>query len=171
MKTRSRAGGVPAPGTPWDEITTGLWMGGHFWTDGHGTVHPVVVTGEFDVVVDLVHLAGHGPRDPHVTHVVAELPDAPLTAAQIATVARLARDAATAVRNGRTVLVRCRAGYNRSGLVVAQALTELGHGAAPSIALVRRHRSPWALNNAVFEQYLRCGLDVAGLLAGLEAPP
>ncbi|MFF3563779.1 protein phosphatase [Streptomyces sp. NPDC002574] len=171
MKTRERAGGVPGPGTPWDEITPGLWMGGHVRTDGHGAVHPVVVTDEFDLVVSLVDLPGHGPRDPRVEHVVAALPDAPLTAEQIATVARLARGAALAVRHGRTTLVRCHAGYNRSGLVVVRTLVELGHDAPSAIALVRRRRSPWALNNPVFEQYLRCGLDVAELLAGPAARP
>ncbi|MFD3456699.1 hypothetical protein ACFWVC_31555 [Streptomyces sp. NPDC058691] len=54
---------------------------------------------------------------------------------------------------------------------MAQTLVELGHDAASAIALVRRRRSPWALGNAVFEQYLRCGLDVHELLAGLEARP
>ncbi|MDX3076846.1 protein phosphatase [Streptomyces sp. MI02-7b] len=171
MKTRDRAGGVPGPRTPWEEITPGLWMGGHVRTDEYGTVHPVVVACGFDVVVSLVDLPGHGPGDPGVEHVVADLPDAPLTAGQLATVARLARGAARVVRDGRTILVRCHAGYNRSGLVVAQTLVELGHDAASAIALVRRHRSPWALNNPVFEQYLRCGLDVAGLLAGLEPRP
>ncbi|WP_405628688.1 hypothetical protein [Streptomyces sp. NBC_01174] len=32
----------------------------------------------------------------------------------------------------------------------------------------QQSRSPWALNNQTFEQYLSTGLDVAYLLAGLE---
>ncbi len=66
------------------------------------------------------------------------------------------------------MLVRCHSGYNRSGLVVAQTLIELGQDPATAIALVRQRRSPWALNNRTFEQYLTTGLDVAHLLAGLE---
>ncbi|MGW2544726.1 protein-tyrosine phosphatase family protein [Kitasatospora sp. NPDC001574] len=71
--------------------------------------------------------------------------------------------AAEAVRNDRTVLVRCRSGYNRSGLVVAQTLIELGRDPATAIALIRQSRSPWVLNNQTFEQYLSTGLDVAYL--------
>ncbi|MFH8717327.1 hypothetical protein [Streptomyces zaomyceticus] len=64
--------------------------------------------------------------------------------------------------------MRCHSGYNRSGLVVAQNLIELGQDPAIAIALIRQIRSPWALNNQTFEQYLSMGLDVAYLLAGLE---
>ncbi|WP_328959093.1 hypothetical protein [Kitasatospora purpeofusca] len=64
--------------------------------------------------------------------------------------------------------MRCHCGYDRSGLVVAQTLIEPGQDPATAIALIRQSRSPWALNNQTFEQYLSTGLDVAGLLAGLE---
>ncbi|MEU0000611.1 hypothetical protein ABZ069_27200 [Streptomyces microflavus] len=64
--------------------------------------------------------------------------------------------------------MRCHSGYNRSGIVVAQTLIELGQDPATAIALIRLSRSPWALNNQTFEQYLSTGLDVAYLLAGLE---
>jgi hypothetical protein len=39
------------------------------------------------------------------------------------------------------------------------------------VDLIRRKRSPWALNNEVFERYLTVGLDVAYLLTGLERFP
>ena len=54
-----------------------------------------------------------------------QVPDAALTAAQLADVSELAEIAATAVRDGRKVLVRCHSGFNRSGLVVVQALGQL----------------------------------------------
>ncbi|MFD4032735.1 hypothetical protein ACFWVP_20040 [Streptomyces sp. NPDC058637] len=76
--------------------------------------------------------------------------------------------AAEAVRNDRNILVRCHSGYNRSGLVVAQTLIELGQDPTTAIALIRQRRSPWALHNQTFEQYLNTGLGVAYLLAGLE---
>ncbi|WP_328951919.1 hypothetical protein OG778_32425 [Streptomyces sp. NBC_00184] len=63
----------------------------------------------------------------------------------------------------------CHSGYNRSGLVVAQTLIELGQNSSTAIALIRQRRSPWALNNQTFEQYLNTGLDVAYLLTGLES--
>ena len=144
-------------------------MGGHFWTDPHGELRSAAVGAEFDLVVSLFSRSGHGP-DPGVEHLVAELPDGPLTAGQLRSAGELARAAANAVQEGRTVLVRCHAGYNRSGLVVAQTLIDLGSDAAGAIELIRRRRSPWALYNETFEQYLMTGLDIAYLLAGLEAP-
>ncbi|MFB6616347.1 protein phosphatase [Streptomyces sp. NPDC085524] len=128
---------------------------------------PVVVGREFGLVISLFTRPGHGPGA-GVEHVVAEMPDAPLSAEQIRTVQHLARTAAQALRDGRTVLVRCRSGHNRSGLVVAQTLVELGEQPDAAVGVVRRGRSPWALNNRVFEDYLTTGLEVAGLLVGLE---
>ena len=167
-RTRERDGEIPAPRSPWDEIVPGLWMGGHYWTDPLGELQPVVVGGEFDLVVSLFTLAGHGPG-PGVEHLVAEIPDGPLTAEQIDAVQQAARITARAVADGRTTLVRCHSGYNRSGLVVAQALIDMGHDATTAIHLVRRKRSRWALNNMDFRAYLAAGLEVAYLLAGLHS--
>ncbi|MFC8828249.1 hypothetical protein ACFT9I_23215 [Streptomyces sp. NPDC057137] len=53
---------------------------------------------------------------------------------------------------------------------MGQALIELGHEPTAAIGLIRRRRSPWALNNPVFEEYLATGVGIACLLAGLDAP-
>lgn len=169
MKTRRREGDVPEPRTRWDEITTGLWVGGHVWSDAGHRHQDVVVRDEFDVVISLYSRDGHGPDD-NVEHHVVPIPDDWLTADEIDRVQRIALTAADAVRAGRKVLVRCYSGYNRSGLVAAQALIELGHDAEGAIDRVRLRRSPWALHNAAFEQYLLTGLDIAALLSGLEPP-
>ncbi|GLV87965.1 hypothetical protein Slala03_76540 [Streptomyces lavendulae subsp. lavendulae] len=86
------------------------------------------------------------------------MPDRPLTAEQIRAVQQLACTAAQAVQTGRTVLVRCHSGYNRSGLVVAQALIELGWETTAAIGTIRKKRSPMAPNNRIFEEYLTTGL-------------
>ncbi len=65
--------------------------------------------------------------------------------------------------------MRCRSGYNRSGLVVAQALVEPGVGSAGAVRLVRARRSPWALHNGLFVEYLDVGSDTARLLVSLDA--
>lgn len=169
MQTRQKDRNSPGPGAPWNEIRPDLWMGGHDWTDESGDVRFAVVTDEFDLVISLYTRAGSGP-DPGVEHRVAEIPDGPLSADEIDQVRRLAVVAADAVRDGRPTLVRCHSGYNRSGLVVAQALIELGMDSAAAIALIRRQRSPRALNNQVFVDYLDTGLDIAYLLAGLDSP-
>ncbi|MFJ9793161.1 protein-tyrosine phosphatase family protein [Streptomyces globosus] len=142
-------------------------MGGHYWTDALGNGHAAVVGTDFGLVISLFSRPGHGPS-PGVEHLVAEIPDGPLTAAQLHTVQQLAGAAARAVRAERTVLVRCNAGYNRSGLVVAQTLVELGWETATAIEAIRKRRSPSALNNPLFAEYLATGLAVAQLLVGLE---
>lgn len=167
MRARNKGRDAPEPHAPWDEITARLWMGGHRWADAEGGIRPVVVGSEFDLVISLFSRPGHGPSR-SVEHVVAEMPDDPLTSGQINRVRELARLAADAARGGRTTLVRCQYGYNRSGLVVGQALMELGMDAGTAIDLVRSRRSPWALHNLIFEQYLRTGLDIAALLTELD---
>ncbi|MFF2625294.1 protein phosphatase [Kitasatospora griseola] len=169
MKTRRRGDhGTPEPGTPWNEVAPGLRMGGHHWRDPAGQRHPVRVDSEFELVVSLFTAPGHGPT-PGVEHFVAEVPDGPLDAEQLAAVQDAATHTADAVAAGRRVLVRCRSGYNRSGLVVAQALVELGAHPAEAIHRVRARRSPWALSNGLFVAYLETGLDTARLLGSLTA--
>lgn len=167
-RTRQRDRDVSGPQSPWNEIVPGLWMGGHYWTDPSGELQLVIVGSEFDLVVSLFALPGHGPSA-GVEHLVAEIPDDLLASSQISSVQELAKATAQAVRSGRATLVRCHSGYNRSGLVVAQTLVELGHDAASAIRLIREKRSPWALNNTIFQDYLTTGLDVAYLLTGLQS--
>ncbi|MFI7357042.1 protein phosphatase [Streptomyces avidinii] len=140
-KTRRRDRDVPGPSSPWDEIAPGLWMGGHYRTDPAGELRPAVVEDEFDLVISLFTRAGHGPG-PRAEHVVADIPDAELTADRLLTVQRLAGAAGLALDTGPTTLVRCHSGYKRSGLVVAQCLVDRGLTPAEAIARVRRRRSP-----------------------------
>jgi protein-tyrosine phosphatase len=142
-------------------------MGGHDWIDPAGDLRPAVVTGEFELVISLFTRDGHGP-DPGVEHVVFEIPDAELVAVQLDGARRLGAIAADAVRRRRSTLVRCHSGYNRSGLVVAQALIDLGMNPQDAIAQIRAQRSPRALNNELFVAYLDTGLEIASLLTGLR---
>jgi hypothetical protein len=61
------------------------------------------------------------------------------------------------VRDGQT-LIHCQAGLNRSGLVSALILRDLGHTSEGAIALLRSKRHPVVLCNETFETYL-LGLD------------
>jgi protein-tyrosine phosphatase len=141
-------------------------MGGHEVRGPAGQVETVVVRDEFDLVQTLLRLPGYGP-DEGVEHQVWPIPDGPLDGTQIAGVIRLAEAACEALDAGRRVLVRCFHGYNRSGLVVAHALVRRGHRAEDAIRLIRARRSPWALHNELFEDYLRAGLPTARLLEEL----
>lgn len=57
-------------------------------------------------------------------------------------------------RDGQKVLVRCQAGYNRSGLLMALVLMRLGFTADNSIHHVRCRRGRDVLVNRVFEGYV-----------------
>ncbi|MFE4670557.1 dual specificity protein phosphatase family protein [Streptomyces sp. NPDC056716] len=141
-------------------------MGGHEFQGRSGQRRSVVARGEFDLVQTLLRQPGHGP-DPGVEHQVWPIPDGPLDGTQLAGVIRLAQATGDALDAGRTVLVRCFHGYNRSGLVVAQALMHRGHSADQAIRLIRARRSPWALHNELFVEYLRTGLTTVRLLEEL----
>lgn len=154
------------PRRPWNEIAPGLWMGGHEYLGPEGEWTPAVVGGEFDAVYSLHFRAGHGPAQ-GVEHHVLEVPDDPLTARQLLAVRDFALLAAESWKDGRQVLVRCRAGMNRSGLVVAQVLVLKGWPVADAIDLVRERRSPSALNNEVFVCYLTTGLELSAELTAL----
>ncbi len=144
----------------------GLWMGAHEFRTRSGQLELAVVRDEFDLVQTLLRLPGHGP-DPGVEHHVWPIPDGPLDGTQLAGVIRLARAACEALDQDRRVLVRCYSGYNRSGLVVAHALVRQGRSADEAIRLIRARRSPWALHNELFVDYLRAGLPTARLLEEL----
>ncbi|MEV6135923.1 hypothetical protein AB0L63_07640 [Nocardia sp. NPDC051990] len=149
---------IPDANAPWNEIVPQLWMGGHHYGNAEGVRVPAIVGTEFDVVISLFQAEGHGPG-PDVEHHHLAIPDTALHAEQLAAARELARIAAAAVRADRSVMVRCQYGYNRSGLVVAQTLLELGHSVDNAIALIRRRRSRHALNNEFFVTYLTAGLE------------
>jgi Dual specificity phosphatase, catalytic domain len=74
-------------------------------------------------------------------------------------VPQLATFIASLVSSGRRVLVHCTEGLNRSGVVVARALMEMGYTASAAIDLVRRQRGPSvdgfpALANPAFVDWL-----------------
>ena len=147
-----RATRMPLCDDPWNEVVPGLWQGGHDVRSQDPTA--CVVGEEFDLVVSLARRDGYGPAGA-VEHVVLRMADAGVDAGLAARLDQLAERVAAGVRDGRRVLVRCSGGLNRSGLVVACALTHLGHGTEEAIALVRAARGPWALTNPGFVAHLR----------------
>ena len=146
-----RATRMPLCDDPWNQVVPGLFMGGHDVRSQ--SPKACVVADEFDLVVSLTAREGYGPS-PGVEHVVARLADAVLDAPNAARVRELGDLVARAVRDGRRVLVRCSGGLNRSGVVVAEALVQLGHPRAEAVRLVRDARGPWALTNPGLVAYL-----------------
>jgi protein-tyrosine phosphatase len=69
-------------------------------------------------------------------------------------VERAAEFAYNAWKSGKRVLVRCQAGINRSGLVMAHVLMKDGYTARGAIDLMREKRSKAVLLNKYFVDYL-----------------
>ncbi|MER7278357.1 dual specificity protein phosphatase family protein [Dactylosporangium sp. NPDC000244] len=145
--------GVPYCDRPWSEIRPGLFMGGHDYFSTEGRVENVVVADEFDLVLSLYERYGCGPAV-GVQRRYARVPDGILNADDMAAVLRFADLGAEAIRDGRRVLSRCQAGYNRSGLLTAFILLRLGMGAGEAITLIRERRSPYALCNQHFVELI-----------------
>ena len=165
-RPRDRGEHDDVPYEPWSEIVPGLWMGGHEYLDDEDMWMPAIVADEFDAVYSLHYREGHGPG-PDTEHHVLEIPDDMLTAAQIRAVDEFAALAECDYSVGRCVLVRCLAGMNRSGLVVAAVLIRSGLTAEDAVATIRRRRASGALNNEFFVAYLETGLSLAAQLTGL----
>jgi hypothetical protein len=147
---------VPWADRPCDEIIPGLWMGGHHYYPEVGW--PVVIGDEFDAVFSLHHGFGHGPAE-GVPHEYLSMPDGQLSPERLDRVRNFAGkvyDTYTFDVMGQVpkILVRCQAGYNRSGLVVGLVLLRLGYDPVSAVELIREKRGPHALCNAYFVSYL-----------------
>jgi hypothetical protein len=148
--------GTPYPENPWDEIVDGLFLGGHICQQGRSVCFP---TDQFDFVASLYR--GRDDRtlpDLTTTAVCAHaLPDGPLSARDARQLERMADQIAEVYQSGRSkrILIRCRAGINRSGLLMGLVLTRLGFTPDEAITLMRFRRSEHVLCNASFEDYLR----------------
>lgn len=147
-----RATKMPLCAEAWNEVTPGLWQGGHDVRSQSATA--CVVGDDFDLVVSLTTRPGYGPAD-GVEHVVARMADAGIDPATADRLDELAAVVAGAVVDNQRVLVRCSGGLNRSGLVVALALVRAGSDVDSAMALVRAARGPWALTNPGFVAHLR----------------
>lgn len=145
---------VPWPLTPWNEIVRGLYQGGHWCRYGLDSAVPVKVGYQFALVVSLYKEFGHFGPASGIEHIYRGIPDGELTAEQLAKVTALVPRIVDALADGHKVLVRCQAGYNRSGLVVALVLLAKGYSADDAIALIREKRSEYALYNENFVEYI-----------------
>lgn len=149
-----------------NEILPGLWQGG---TQDEGVIGCPIPTGHygfesnFDVVVTLYADAQPAPWG--VEEFRFGFPDANMRPIFVERIVAMAMLAHSRWRNGHEVLIRCQAGVNRSGLVMALVLMLSGRTADEAITLIRERRSAYALCNPAFEQWLRD--EAAGVLADL----
>jgi len=143
-----------APKDTWTQVLPRLWIGATDDDDilGHELEEPRITLADFDTVVSL-H-AWSNPADWHVREIRQPFHDGEVSDLDIHDLWFLANTAYDDWMNGRRVLIRCLAGLNRSGLVLALVLVMAGYSPEDAIALIRSQRSKNALCNQHFAQWL-----------------
>ena len=140
----------------YSEILPGLWQGGthDFDTLEFPKEYPIWKSEkQFDSVATLyaiAHPVGWGISERRYG-----FPDSALLEKDIPEIHSLVDWIYDEWKSGKKVLVRCQAGYNRSGICVALTLMKDGYTAQEAIDLIRARRSPYALCNQNFVEYLR----------------
>lgn len=145
----SRLVGIPE--SPWDEIIPGLWLGGSERGYPGGTFGAVIS------VYDWHYARGRWLPKEGVPHISVPFLDAEELTEDTISLVHYLVDQIVYWREarGRTVLVRCQAGLNRSSLVVAAYLIrEQGFAPRGAIGLIREKRSEDALFNHTFRAWL-----------------
>lgn len=137
----------PKPPKNANEVIPGLWQGARPKAGKYG----------FDVVV--LAADEYQPKDdkfPDAWVVRARLSDVknPETKTWPQAIAA-AIEVAQALREGKTALVTCGQGYNRSGLVTALALRLLDYSVDEAVRLIRAARGQNGLRNRTFLRFVR----------------
>jgi hypothetical protein len=133
------------PLNPYDEVVPGLYQ-------ASSRLEPAQLFERFDAVFDLCgwDRGGLGSDPRYRFHPIDDVPWIHDREA----IHDLALEVAVLVRTGRSVVVNCAAGLNRSGLLVGRTLIGLGHTPAEAVELVRRARGSHALSNREFTRFL-----------------
>ena len=140
----------------YSEILPGLFMGGTADDDVVDVAKPLRnLSGvqEFDSVVTCYSWAQ--PMSWYVHENRFGFADGPLNAPTIKKVEELAEWIHGQWRSGKKCLIRCQAGKNRSGIILARVLMKDGYSADHAIQLIRERRGPDALFNGDFVEWLK----------------
>lgn len=141
----------------WNEVLPNLWQGG---TDDLDTIYDTVLESEsafitksdFDTVITAYAWAQ--PCDWLVKEIRYPFYDSDMKDLNIEELQSVALLAHTDWKAGKKVLIRCQAGWNRSGLIMALVLMREGYSAQQAIDLIRKQRSKNALCNPRFVAWL-----------------
>jgi hypothetical protein len=145
----------------WNEILPGLYLGGTddadvVYEDAAGSrfEHKAFITPEhFDTVVTMYAYAR--PVDWFVKEFRFGIYDSDMKDFQTDELHDMVVAAHRDWKKGKRVLVRCQAGINRSGLVMALVLIREGYSAQDAISLMRNKRGRAVLANKHFEAWLK----------------
>ena len=151
----SPKGGYGHNGDLWSEILPGLWMGGTSDRSqlGHVEQVPEITNLHFDTVATLYAYAL--PVDWYVKEIRLGFYDHDQVDLDQRDIDQAVSSIYSDWKAGKRVLIRCQAGWNRSGLITGLVLMREGYSANEAIELIRTRRSLNAICNQTFEQYLR----------------
>ena len=141
----------------WSEVLPNLWQGG---TDDFDTVFDTraqnegafITKSDFDTVITAYAWAQ--PTDWLVKEFRYPFYDGDMKDIDFKQIYQAVRVAHEDWKAGKKVLIRCQAGWNRSGLIMALVLIKEGYSAQEAIDLIRKQRSPNALCNPRFVAWL-----------------
>ena len=137
----------------WSEVVPGLWQGGTDDLDVNTQLKvPMITTEQFDTVITMY--AYSNPVDWFVKEFRYGVWDSDINKMNTEELFDIVRIAHSDWKKGKRVLIRCQAGWNRSGLITALVLIRDGMDAREAIDLIRNNRSQWALCNKSFEEFL-----------------
>lgn len=137
----------------WSEVLDGLWQGGtHDLDVGKQLEVPMITIREFDTVITMYAYAN--PVDWFVKEFRYGVWDSDINKMNTQELLDIVRVAHSDWKKGKKVLIRCQAGWNRSGLITALVLIRDGMDARKAIDLIRKTRSDSVLCNRSFEKFL-----------------
>jgi hypothetical protein len=138
------------------EVLPDLWQGGTHDDDTLGNERfarkPFITKANFDAVVTMYQYAN--PVGWFVKEMRYCIYDAQMDTIDLDELFTTARWAYNEWAEGKRVLIRCQAGWNRSGLITALVLMLDGIPATEAIDIIRHQRSENALCNPAFVEFL-----------------
>jgi protein-tyrosine phosphatase len=151
---------VDWPNAEYHEIIPNLFQGGHDWAEGGKIKGASSSTVSGDKSWDYVVSAYFLPREKSLPQcdtrfVLFDDTEYGLEEETWSRIQSAVDEVVDRWRNGQKVLIRCQAGYNRSGMIMALVLMRLGENAEDAIKRIRLRRGKHALVNKVFEDYVR----------------
>ncbi len=155
--TNSNEWSMQYPEALWSEILPGLWQGGTHDNDVQGKAKHAyrqqADRDNFDSVYTMAGWANGAGANVKEMRFAIEDGDM-LDFDAESDLWPLVESAHADWKAGKRVLIRCRAGLNRSGLVMALVLIREGFSAEAAIELIREKRGDVALCNYVFVDWL-----------------
>lgn len=151
---------VTWPNAEHHEILPGLFLGGHLWEeDGlqrHGRHSSLWEDTSWDYVVSAYLDNENEESFPQcdMRLVLFDDTESGLSEETWEKIRSAVDEVVYRWRKGQKVLVRCQAGYNRSGMMMSLVLMRLGYRAKDAISILRRIRGKDVLVNSAFEGYV-----------------